>query len=409
MNIFLCLVPFHYFVFKSIYENLKTSYFAIPPLHDRILTDEFGGGLSERGQYDYIEGFLNRKKIAIIDYGEKTAEKLAKFVDANCKNVIIPHWFSGINLIRNSRIVRVIYGLANKESSTYSVRNNLLMDLVLTYGPSSANRFLDVGIPSQPIGNPIFDGWFNNEYESEDYEYIKTRIEDKPTILYLPTADKFSRIEKFIGSIISLAKKYNIVIKLHHSTFIGESNRLIRLLSQRELIVLGDYIDPLAVYKIADIILTENSGAIYDALLLEKPVIILDASLGTDGHDIYDERDSNNVVQKSEIVPSTDNPKELECLVKDNIGKRPYLNDGLRQSLFFKTDGCAGKRAAEFIMNNKEYPAIPALEKYDRVLEYISDPKQRYIIQKEKNRFLQCYYPDQIKKPSLLSKIFRRF
>jgi len=79
MNIFLCLTPFHYFVFKSIYKQLNKSYFAIPPLQNNLLTDEFGGGLSKKGQYNYIEDFLNRKNVEIIDYGEKTAEKLAEF------------------------------------------------------------------------------------------------------------------------------------------------------------------------------------------------------------------------------------------------------------------------------------------------------------------------------------------
>lgn len=408
MNIFLCLVPFHYFVFKSIYKKLKKSYFAIPPLQDRPLTDEFGGGMSKKGQYNYIEGFLKKKNTEIIDYGEKTSEKLAEFLDANCDNVIAPHWFEGINHIHNTRVIRMMYGLANKESSTYSLENNFLMDLILTYGDNSAERFLTMGLQAEPLGNPIFDDWFNGSIDGDDLESIKRKLDDKPTVLYLPTFNKYSCIEIFIDDIVSLSSDYNIIVKLHHGTFIGESNRLIDLLSRPEIIVLGDYVDPQVVYKLADLVLVENSGAIYDAILIDKPVIILGASLLNHGRDIHDERNSNNVVKKSEIVPSTNNPKELESLVSDNIGKRPFLNDGLRRSLFFKTDGCAGKRATKAILNYRKYPTIPTLEKYEKAIENAPDKKTRDYIINKRNCFIKKYHRMAVEKPNILKRVLKR-
>jgi CDP-glycerol glycerophosphotransferase (TagB/SpsB family) len=408
MNIFLCLVPFNYFVYKSLYKNLEKSYFAIPPLRDRLLTDEFGGGLSKKGQYNYIEGFLKRKNVEIIDYGEKTAEKLAEFLDANCDNVIAPHWFAGINHIHNTRIIRMMYGLANKESSTYSIENNFLMDLILTYGDNSAERFLTMGLQAEPVGNPIFDDWFTDNIDGDDLESIKRKLDDKPTVLYLPTFNKYSCIEIFIDDIVSLSCDYNIIVKLHHCTFIGESNRLVDLLSRPEIVVLGDYVDPQVVYKLADLVLVENSGAIYDAILLDKPVIILGASLVNHGYDIYDERNINNVVKKSEIVPSTNNPKELESLVTDNIGKKPYLNNGLRRSLFFKTDGCAGKRATEAILNYRKYPTIPTLEKYEKAIENAPDKETRDYIINKRNCSIKKYHRVAIEKPNILQRVLKR-
>ena len=408
MNIFLCFIPFHYFVFKSIYKKLNKSYFAIPPLQDKLLTDEFGGGLSKKGQYDYIEDFLNKKNVEVVDYGEKTAKNLTEFLNANCDNVIVPHWFEGINYTHNSRIVRMMYGLANKESSTYSIENNYLMDLVLTYGDNSAKRFLSMGLQAEAIGNPIFDGWFSDSIDIDDLEWLERKLDSKQTILYLPTYTKFSSFEKFIDTIISLSDKYNIIVKLHHMTFTGEANRLCRILSHPELIVLGDYFDSQPLYKLADIVLVENSGAVYDALLIEKPVIMLGALLGNDGYDIYDERDSINIVQKSEIVPSTNNPKELVSLIKDNLDKKPYLNDRLRRSLFFKADGCAGKRAAAAILDDRKYPAIPAQEKYDRAIQNASDDKARDHILNERNSFVKKYHHLPVKKPNLLKRVLNK-
>jgi len=399
MNIFLCHVPFHYFVLKSIYKHLNKSYFAIPPLQDKLLTDEFGGGLSKKGQCDYLKDFLNKKNVEVINYGERTPEKFAEFLDANCDNVITPHWFSGINHIHNTRIVRMMYGLANKESSTYSIVNNLLMDLVLTFGDNSVKRFLTMGLQAEAVGNPIFDDWFNDSIDLDNLECLKRRLEYKQTILYLPTFAKFSSIEKFIDTIISLSDKYNIIVKLHHATFTGEANRLCRILSHPELIVLGDYFDSQSLFKLADIVLVENSGAVYDALLLEKPVIMLGALLGNDGYDIYDERDSSKIVKKSEIIPSTSNPLELEKLVKKNIGKISHLNEDIKHSLFFKPDGCAGKRAAEAILDDRKYPAIPAQE---------MDEKTRNYILNERNNFTNKNHNKPLKKPNLIKRVLNR-
>jgi len=408
MNIFLCLVPFHYFAFKSIYENLKKSYFAIPPLQDTILTDEFGGGMSKKGQYNYIEDFLNRKNVEIIDYGEKTAEKLAEFLDANCDNVIAPHWFEGINHIHNTRIIRMMYGLANKESSTYSIVNNFLMDLILTYGDNSAERFLTMGLQAEPVGNPIFDDWFNDSINVDDLECLKRKLDDKPTVLYLPTFNKYSCIEIFIDTVVSLSSDYNIIVKLHHGTFMGESNRLVNLLSRPEIVVLGDYVDPQVVYKLADLVLVENSGAIYDAILLDKPVIILGASLGNNGFDIYDSRDRSSSITTYNLIPTTFDPSGLENLIKEHIFTKPVIDKSFKDSLFFKTDGHAGKRAANVILNNGKYPAISTLEKCEKAIENAPDEETREFIINKRNYFVNKYYHLTVKKPSLLKRVLNR-
>jgi len=387
---------------------LKESYFAIPPLQDRLLTDEFGGGLSKKGQYNYIEGFLKRKNVEIIDYGEKTAEKLAEFLDANCDNVIAPHWFAGINHIHNTRIIRMMYGLANKKSSTYSIANNFLMDLILTYGDNSAERFFTMGLQAEPVGNPIFDDWFSDNIDGDDLESIKRKLDDKPTVLYLPTFNKYSCIEIFIDDIVSLSCDYNIIVKLHHGTFIGESNRLVDLLSRPEIVVLGDYVDPQVVYKLADLVLVENSGAIYDAILLDKPVIILGASLVNNGLDIHDSRETSSSITKYNLIPITFDPSGLEKLIKEHIFTKPVIDTSFKDSLFFKTDGHAGERAANVILDNEKFPAISAPEKYEIAIKNAPDEKTKEHLKNERNNFVNKHHHLPVKKPSLLKRALSR-
>ena len=121
MNIFICHLPFQYYTFKSIYEHLEDSYFIIPPFEDKVTTPEFGGGMSKNGLYEYIEDFLRRKKVEIVNYGERKPEHLARFINENADNVLASHWFDGVYLLNNVRIIRIMYGLANKEGSTYSM------------------------------------------------------------------------------------------------------------------------------------------------------------------------------------------------------------------------------------------------------------------------------------------------
>lgn len=409
MNYFIAHVPFQYFTFKSIYEQLQDSYFIIPPFSDTQMTFEYGSGMSAKGLYEYLYDFLRKNKVRVADYGERNIGEFIDFLNKNAKNVITSHTFTGIHLLHNVRIIRLMYGLVNKDSSTYCLLYNFLMDLVLTYGPNSEYRFKENGIMAMPIGNPIFDDWFNKDISEYESRYIERRLDDKPTILYLPTWSRFSGVERFLDSIISLFNDFNVIVKLHHITFNGEANRLCKLLSCPELIVLGDYIDPQILYKLADIVLVDNSGAIYDALLLKKPVIILGASLGADGDKIYDERDRTYSVEKSDIIPSTNQPEELKALIENNIGKSPKLEENFRYSMFFSTDGKAGKRAVDIIINDKKFPAIPTLEKYNTAIKNVPSSKDIQIIEDRKKDYLKRYYPEQINKPSLASRIYRRF
>ena len=414
MNIFICQVPFHYYSFKNVYKHLENSYFIIPPLHDRVLTNEYGGGMSGNGVFKYVEDFLQRKGIEVIDYGDRTQDNLAEYLNKNASNVIVSHWFDGIYLLNNVRIVRLMYGLGNKKSVEGDYVKCFIMDLILTYGPSSVSRFgFDKqGLVAQPVGNPIFDDWFNDEVNEDEVKFVKKRLDSKPTVLYLPTFKECSSFEKFFDSIIKLSGKFNTIVKLHHASFTGEANRLCRLLSNTEIIVLSDYIDPQPLYKLADIVLvdnSENSGAVYDCLLLKKPLIVLGTSLEGGGYTIYNKIKGTCSVKISDLVPSIDNPNELEKLISENIGKEIHLDNNIIHSLFLKADGNAGKRAADIIMDETKYPMVPTIKKYERAIENAPDEEKKELIINIRNNFLPrviSSYSE--KKPIFLKRVLNR-
>jgi len=408
MNFLICHIPFHYYLFKSIYENLENTYFVIPPFYDSVMTTEWGGGMSAKGKYEYISNFLKRKNIECIDYGKRNSTNLSNFLNKYAENVIISQWFDGVFLLDNARLIGLMYslaGVANSDRMSQSIRENFLPDVLLTYGPNSAQRLTEKGLKAQPVGNPLFDDFFRNSLSNEDVKAIKTRIDDnKQTILYAPTHTLFSSIDNYYNLIRSLSSEYNVIVKVHHVTFYEEPNRMCKLLSAPDLIVLGDYFNPIPLYKIADIVLADNSGTFFDAILVEKPVILLEVLHRNEGFKFMYKHDSLSQ-EKSVTANIAKNPDELPDLIRRYIGRKMKMDQDLTYALFYHRDGNAGKRIAEIIRNSKEFPAIPVLKKYERALKIVDKDEEREFILSKRDMFLNHYQKDS---PSNFGKVKKK-
>lgn len=416
MNVFVVQVPFFYYVFRSITENLDNSFFIIPPMEDKLMSDKYGSGMSGIGLYDYSYRFLKEKGVNIIDYGEVTRNNFITFINKHVRNVICTHHFIWRYYVENTRIFQIVFSLPTNEvvgdyfDEQLDYDLNFMVDLVLTYGPESVDRFKERGLDAIAVGNPLFDYWYSDQIDELSLELIESKlVKDAPTILYLPTNNYQSSIDRFSDTIISLGRKYNVIVKLHHVTFGGEANRLCKFVSHPEIVTLGDFFDPLVLYKVADIILTDVSGALFDSLLAKKPVVMLGNSIVKYKVDILDPERAGNPVERAGIFPYTENPDDVEKLIKKALQQKVSVSKKLLYSLFYKRDGQAGKRAADAIINNKKYPLVLTTEKYNRAIERASDSKQRKTILELKNHFLRYNYPEQTKKPSLISRIYRHF
>lgn len=405
MNAFICITPLHYYLFRSIYKNLTDSEFLIPPVGDKVLSKEYGGGMSAEGLYNLTKDFLKRQNVKISDYGEINSENVTNYLNHNVKNVICPHLFEGIFRLYNCRIIQVAYGIPST-ARAFRYENIYLMDLIITYGPESAQRISEKGLNTIHVGNILFDDWFRSEINEEDINMLRRRLDpQKKTILYLPTWDKDSSIDSFIEEISLLKDEYNVIVKLHHCTFSGEANRLCRYLSFPEIIVLGDYFDSLPLYKVSDIVITDGiSGATFDALSMDKKILTIGSSILNYGMEM--KQDLFNILKR---VPFVEDPKKIREYLKKIVKENFLLDQGIKDLLFFPQDGKAGKRAAEAILDEKKYPSIPTLEKYNRAMRYISDPIQRQIVQEKRDYFIKKYYPGQIEKTTLVSKIYHWF
>jgi hypothetical protein len=151
----------------------------------------------------------------------------------------------------------------------------------------------------------------------------------------------------------------------------------------------GDHFDPLPLYKLADIVLSDpQSGACLDALSLEKPVIMLGAFFGS--YDIvFSNGDGSKViVKKKDIIPQAEDPGQLKSLIAKTINNPGKINERLLYLLFYHRDGKAGERAAEAILEGSKYPQLSMPEKFEKAIKEAPDETTRKNIILKKREYL---------------------
>lgn len=409
MNIFIVHVPIHYYLFRSIYKNLSDSYFIVPPMSDKQMSDKYGSGMSGKGLYNFLFQFLEDRGCNILDYGELKRNNFIKFLSSKVDNIICPHQFDGIYEIDDVRIFKMVYGIPNNMGiDQFSYSQNFISDLIFTFGPETVGRFKQRHLNASAVGNPLFDFWFLDDFDIVSFELIKGKLKkEAPTILYLPTHNYYSSIDQFGNKVIELAQKYNVIVKLHHMTFNGEANRLCKFVSHPEIVTLGDFFDPLVLYKVADIVITDVSGALFDALLANKPIIMLGNSFRKYKVDILTQGKKDAPIEDSGIFPYTEDPEELDKLIQESVNKPISLKEEVMEELFYIRDGQAGKRIADAILDEKKYPLVPTLEKYEKAIKNAPGEEARKDIIDKKDYFVRKYCQSPPKKPSFVDRIIK--
>lgn len=160
---------------------------------------------------------------------------------------------------------------------------------------------------------------------------------EKPILLYLPTYGDLSSIDELINIFNNLKNKYYIIIKFHHGTIFlnNEKDRLEQLKSLAdEWYDLNTSLSYLL--SKCDIVLSDNSGAIFEALYNDVPVAIfaknINKKLGefdTIQHDLVG----------SDIIPYTNNPNDiLKILSLCCSDKYKSIQKNIKDKLFYMSE-----------------------------------------------------------------------
>lgn len=221
--------------------------------------------------------------------------------------------FFRIEAFSKTKIVMIQYGYA-KEPHNYGAWR-ALADLCLTYGPY-ANRKIEYFSPAVAVGNPRYDMWHQKSFH-EKAKLLKSDHIDplRKTILYLPTWGELSSVDQYVETVCALSPEYNVLLKMHHNTELLEPDRAAKV-SGGTIRHYGPNDDLLKLLSIADIVISDYSGAIFDSIYCGKPVILAntDISKRMGGKKIDDF--SLEYSRRSELGLVANTPLELIHAVK---------------------------------------------------------------------------------------------
>ncbi|MBK6586315.1 MAG: CDP-glycerol glycerophosphotransferase family protein [Coprothermobacter sp.] len=311
---FLCTTPFHYYLFEPVKKLLSNSNYVLVESNPRQYRSarEF---FRDRHVFDAVEN-----PQVIKDFDVLVCPFLMPLVYKENQEKIF---------------VRMVYGLS-KATWNYGWWN-MLFDEFLVYGSYDA-KILSFYGPTVKIGNPKFDDWFNGNVEPYPVE------PNKKTILYLPTYDDLSTLSWVLPVLSKMAENFNVILKTHHGT---NASELKKVFSRVE--ILGGDVDILPLLASADVVVSDYSGAIFDAILAEKPLVLADIP-GAETFPSTTPSSLEHVVRNYAL--HTSDQALLRDYIVQALEEDPYLEkrQEVAQEWFAVRDGTSGQRAAQAIV-----------------------------------------------------------
>lgn len=241
--------------------------------------------------------------------------------------------FTGIEEIQHTKIAMLQYGYA-KEAHNFGAWRSFA-DLCLTFGDYAARKISPFS-PCFNTGNPRYKDWGNSSFHVDARNKYHHLIDpDKKTVLYAPTSFPLSSYEEFSSAIQALSDEFNVILKLHHITLLGGStiNNSVNLKFNKVCSTQDDLIDLLAI---SDVVISDFSGAIFDAVYCRIPVILLDSAKSENMISSKSDIHSIERTRRSEIGEVVDCQSKLAGVIRrilqDASAYSPPAN--LRDDLF---------------------------------------------------------------------------
>lgn len=376
--------PFQFYVLKDIYKHLeKRSEFII----------DLGAFFPVRQPETLLQATLDllrkhKVKYRILWYTSYfSSENLNDFFSRY--RGLVAMWERGCLTLAATRDIKKIcatYGVGKELTMVRPSRG--LYDLILAYGPRDQQLFAYY-TESKISGNPKFDDWFNGKVSVEAVASIRSLLDPrKKTLLYLPTHSDLSSVDQIATELGRLRSEYNVIVKMHYFLTHEEPER-VELLKKEKLIIYGDEIDILPLFKVSDVVVSDNSSAIFDAMLADKPLVLadlLDAEYLDQTHKkrrqyrrgvntalTFSGSIEQEIKRDGRVITFSD-PANMRSQIAEAIEDREFYREARRKlvaELFSYNDGKCGQRAAEMILecvtdaSPKERPILyHAIEAY---------------------------------------------
>ena len=233
----------------------------------------------------------------------------------------------------HAKFVMVQYGYAKEPYNFGEWRADA--HLILAYGPYAQSRFLERA-PSISIGNPRWDDWNDAVFRQTAVDTLSRYMSpDRKTVLYAPTWGDLSSVPDWLDTVEALAQDYNVFVKAHHNA--TRDGDLSETSKHPNLHFLPDH-DLFALMSVSDVVISDLSGAIFDAVLCGCPVVLvapkglrarLGKKLDAQSIEVANRAEFGAVVNiKSDLAPAIANAIKNGSTVSEDWTRSLFRTDG---------------------------------------------------------------------------------
>lgn len=353
--------PFQIVQFEWVYSQFKHA--------STIIIMDRGANLK---QFDFKK--YKRNSLNYIVVKQKYFSKIDGVFDV----IFFQSAFPQIEKFNSSKLVSLQYGLA-KERHNYG-EWRALADLNLMYGPYSSEKVGHFS-PSFSVGNPKFECWKQKNTDSKYRNKIKKKVQiddSKKTILYMPTWGELGSSDVLLEPLAVLQGKYNVIFKMHHNNDLRYAKWKDKAIELGITKIYDGSTDQLDLLILADLVISDFSGAIFDALLVKKPVVLfhggIDNKIGVQKFDL----NSLEYARRMEIGLVCESVEMLPTMIAhglENANDVVSLSETLRKELFLNVNELSGScNLIEHYINLLLAGVIPELTNEQRyVRETVQD------------------------------------
>ncbi|MTD26963.1 glycosyl transferase family 2 [Erwinia sp. J316] len=253
--------------------------------------------------------------------------------------------------------VRAMYGLAKDRWG--HAWWNAFYDLILCYGNHTRDK-LNIAGCALTVGNPRFDDWHNRQYDRQLVRALM-RNKSKPLVLYAPTFGELCSIPYWAERLNALQQSCTLLVRLHHGTRLKSSEAAsLQTMEKYFRKNIVNSLSSFALLEAADLVLTDNSGFIFDAIHAGKRAVLLEWPGLKDilqGTETYSDCSSAEQTARQHIDTAS-TLEELQMLLSDSVkSSDPAELEAFRQHYCDSyQDGQAGLRAATAITQLMKTP-----------------------------------------------------
>lgn len=295
---------------------------------------------------------------SVVSITREQTSKVDGLFDAVLTQTALPE-ASGFT---STKVLAIQYSMA-KEQHQYGAWH-YMADGRLNYGPYSDSILSFYG-NSYQVGNPRFDVLFDGSINEETRASVRKTLDSrKKTVLYVPTYGKLSSFESFLPACKEIGDKFNLIVSGHHNTMLREGDRssIISEISPTGSADLTPY-----YYEAADVVISDYSGAIFDAILCRKPVILFRPGKSKIGIENLTE-DSIEIARQNSIGPIVRDAKNLIKHIDNALADFAFFDQNLRlRDECFVNIGSAGASAYETVSRLISHtPELPKAQAWVR-------------------------------------------